>query len=653
MASEIEVVDSQGELHSDAVTQVEDSGADSRFISGPLGENRRQVPIEPPKPPFEDGRQLAAKLGVSFALLIIILLGTAYLTLHRMQQMNASARDTLNESLVELQLGQEALRYSSENSRITMQVFLVKRQEVIDELLARRAENSRKIATLVSALEPRCKPGEETRLLQTVKQTRESYIGSYQLALHLLLSEKKRDAAMELMVQQTTPALYRYHAAWDDFLRFQNEQVRVATEQSEQHEAAAQRTMLTIILIVGFLAATIAIIATRWVARVVTSRIRMQRKVCELNTGLEQRVAQRTQELARADQQLRGSLQELQDYTKEMEAINELVELLQSCLTLDEARQQASRILQQFFPSGAMLMLNASRNLLDVVCRWGSAAVKPGPFAPESCWALRKGCVHLVQPNNFSLVCGHIDEASASCHLCVPMIAQGDSLGVLSIDDPHLCDSIAHPRLLQRKQELATTVAEQISLAFANLTLRETLKYQAVRDPLTGLFNRRHMEESLERELLRAARNAKPVTVMMIDIDHFKKFNDSFGHEAGDLLLRELGSTFSSITRGGDIACRYGGEEFLLILAEASLEAGYERAVKLKEQVANLQVRYRGETLRRITVSIGVAAFPQHGTSASQIIRLADQALYQAKAEGRDRVVVAAAISTEHDMFLA
>jgi diguanylate cyclase (GGDEF)-like protein len=179
------------------------------------------------------------------------------------------------------------------------------------------------------------------------------------------------------------------------------------------------------------------------------------------------------------------------------------------------------------------------------------------------------------------------------------------------------------------------------------------LKYQAVRDPLTGLFNRRHMEESLERELLRAARNAKPVTVMMIDIDHFKKFNDSFGHEAGDLLLRELGSTFSSITRGGDIACRYGDEEFLLILAEASLEAGYERAVKLKEQVANLQVRYRGETLRRITVSIGVAAFPQHGTSASQIIRLADQALYQAKAEGRDRVVVAAAISTEHDMSLA
>ena len=184
-------------------------------------------------------------------------------------------------------------------------------------------------------------------------------------------------------------------------------------------------------------------------------------------------------------------------------------------------------------------------------------------------------------------------------------------------------------------------------MLFRSLTLRETLKFQSVRDPLTGLFNRRHMEESLERELLRAARNTKPVTVLMIDIDHFKQFNDIFGHDAGDIVLRELGTAFSSLTRGGDIACRYGGEEFLLILAEASLETGYERAVKLKEQVASLHVRHREATLSRITVSVGVAAFPQHGTTAAQIVRLADQALYRAKAEGRDRVVVAAAATAD------
>ena len=564
-----------------------------------------------------------------------------------MQRMNASAQDTLNDSLLELQMGQEALRYSSENSRITMQIFLVQRQEEIDPLLARRAENTRQISALMAALEAHCESDEEKRLLATVKQTRGPYIDSYVRALHLLLAEKNRAAATEVMVQQTTPALFRYHAAWDEFLRFQKEQVKLASEQSKQDYAASQRTMLGFILIMGVLAGAVAVFATRKVAREMTSRTRMQRKVSELNTGLEQRVAQRTQELARSDQQLRGSLQELQEYTKEIEAINELVELLQSCLTLDEARQQASRILQQFFPSGTMLMLNSSRNLLEVVLSWGAAAGKQGPFAPESCWALRKGCVHVVQPDNFSLLCGHTDPASAACHLCVPMVAQGDSLGVLSIDDPGLCDSLTHPRLLQRKQELATTVAEQISLAFANLTLRETLKYQAVRDPLTGLFNRRHMEESLERELLRAARNDKPVTVLMIDIDRFKLFNDTFGHEAGDILLRELGSVFSSITRGGDIACRYGGEEFLLILADATLETGCERAAKLREQVANLQISHRAETLRRITLSIGVAGFPEHGTSAAQIVKSADEALYRAKAAGRDCVVVADATSTD------
>jgi diguanylate cyclase (GGDEF)-like protein len=645
MASGIEVVDAQREAQSDATAPVEDSAAASLVRSGALAETVSQAPVGPPAPPFKDGRQLAAGLGMSFALLIIILLGTAYLTLHRMQRLNASTQDALKDSLLELQLGQEALRYSSENSRITMQVFLVQRQEEIDPLLARRAENTRKIAVLISAIEPLCESDEEKRLLEAVKQTRGPYVDSYLRALHLLLKEKNKAAAIEVMAQETTPALFRYHAAWDEFLQFQKEQVKLASEQSKQDYAASQRTMLFFILIMGVLAGAVASFATRNVAREMTSRVRMQRKVCELNTGLEQRVAQRTQELARTDQQLRGSLQQLQEYTKEIKTINELVELLQSCLTLDEARQQASRVLQQLFPSGAMLMLNPSRNLLEVVLSWGAAAGMQGPFAPESCWALRKGCLHVVQPNNFSLLCGHTEPTSAACHLCVPMVAHGDSLGVLSIDDPGLCDS--HPQLLRHKQELATTVAEQISLAFANLALRETLKYQAVRDPLTGLFNRRHMEESLERELRRAARNAKPVTVLMIDIDHFKLFNDTFGHEAGDIVLRELGATFRAATRGGDIACRYGGEEFLLILAEAGLEAGQERALKLMELVANLQVRHREETLRRITVSIGVAAYPQHGTSAAQLVRLADEALYRAKSAGRNRVVVAGATSTD------
>jgi diguanylate cyclase (GGDEF)-like protein len=220
------------------------------------------------------------------------------------------------------------------------------------------------------------------------------------------------------------------------------------------------------------------------------------------------------------------------------------------------------------------------------------------------------------------------------------MVAQGSSLGILTIVDRVFCDESGSP-ITSRKTKLASVFAEQMSLAFANLQLRDTLKYQSVRDPLTGLFNRRHMEEVLERELLRAARKSTTATLLMIDIDHFKRFNDTYGHEAGDLLLRELGSVLRDQVRGGDVACRYGGEEFLLIMGETDIELACRRAENLREKTAALQLHYRGQVLRRITLSIGVAGFPAHGNTAAKLISAADEALYRAKREGRDRVLVA------------
>ena len=308
-------------------------------------------------------------------------------------------------------------------------------------------------------------PNREKRLLLAVKDARTPYVDSYLRALNLLLKEHKAELAQTVMVEQTTPALVTYHDAWNDLLWFEVQQARFATEKSGEDDLTTRRIGLRLAWLASILAAAIAVFATYRIASDTKARIRMQEDVSRMNAGLERRVGERTEDLARTEEQLRGSLVELQEYTKEIEAISELVELLQSCLTLDEARQQASRVLQQFFPSGSVLMLNSSRNLLDVFLSWGSSPTKQGPFAPDSCWALRKGRVHLVQPNNFSLMCGHIDEASASCHFCIPMVAQGDSLGVLAIDDPDLCDSVARPHLRQRKQELATTVAEQISLA--------------------------------------------------------------------------------------------------------------------------------------------------------------------------------------------
>ncbi|MCI0529788.1 MAG: diguanylate cyclase [Nitrospira sp.] len=194
--------------------------------------------------------------------------------------------------------------------------------------------------------------------------------------------------------------------------------------------------------------------------------------------------------------------------------------------------------------------------------------------------------------------------------------------------------------LEESKQRLAVTVAEHIGLALANLKLRETLRIQSIRDPLTSLFNRRYMEETLEKELRRVHRHQQTLGIIMLDIDHFKRFNDAFGHDAGDHLLRNLGTFLQAHIRGEDIACRYGGEEFTLILPGASLDVTRQRAEQIRQGVKHLSIMYSGQSLGPITLSLGVAVFPEHGSTIESIVRTADLALYQAKAAGRDRVMI-------------
>jgi diguanylate cyclase (GGDEF)-like protein len=194
------------------------------------------------------------------------------------------------------------------------------------------------------------------------------------------------------------------------------------------------------------------------------------------------------------------------------------------------------------------------------------------------------------------------------------------------------------------KRQMVETMADHIALALSNLTLMDTLREQAIHDSLTGLFNRRYMEETLKRELSRAARKNVPLGIIMLDLDHFKQFNDTFGHSAGDALLRELGVFLQSHIRGEDIACRQGGEEFMLILPEASLDNTRKRAEQLGEEVKHLNVQYRGQSLGAVTLSIGVAVFPDHGLTVDSLLQSADSALYRAKKAGRDRVMAGEAI---------
>ena len=184
-------------------------------------------------------------------------------------------------------------------------------------------------------------------------------------------------------------------------------------------------------------------------------------------------------------------------------------------------------------------------------------------------------------------------------------------------------------------------ITERKQAQDALLKSQALLREQSVRDHLTGLFNRRYMEETLERELLRAARKQLSLGIIMLDVDEFKHFNDTYGHAAGDLILRELGSLLLRQVRGEDVACRYGGDEFMLILPDASREVTRERAERICAYARQLRLQFEGQSLAAVGLSLGVAVFPEHGAASTGVLRAADAALYRAKHEGRGRVVVA------------
>jgi diguanylate cyclase (GGDEF)-like protein/PAS domain S-box-containing protein len=351
---------------------------------------------------------------------------------------------------------------------------------------------------------------------------------------------------------------------------------------------------------------------------------------------------QAQQELRIVNYQLALQVQELERRNQEMNQLGDMSEFLQACISLEEAYKAISDLLQPLFPgcSGAVFAMSDSRHLVEAVASWGNSPQSEILFAPDCCWGLRRGLIHRVEAAQLGLFCQHISHKhKPAVSVCLPMIGQGETLGLLYLS------SSAPEKLTETKQQLAHTVAEHIALAIANLKLRESLHERSIRDPLTCLFNRRYLKESLERELRRALRNKHSVGIMMIDVDRFKNFNDTYGHEAGDAVLRELGVFLRNNTRGGDIACRYGGEELTLILPEANLKETQQRAEEIRQGIKYLKIDQDNQSLGVITVSIGVACFPENGSTGADALQAADRALYRAKELGRDRVVCAVAKS--------
>jgi diguanylate cyclase (GGDEF)-like protein len=344
--------------------------------------------------------------------------------------------------------------------------------------------------------------------------------------------------------------------------------------------------------------------------------------------------------LQQVNTQLTYWVTELEQHSHNVNLLNEMGSFIEASQTTEEAHPIISHFARQLFPNqSGSLYLWQPCGKLQAVARWGERPPETIEFLPEQCWALQHN-QSLEGPHD-GLRCQclltDIADPSGLPYICVPLVARGERLGMF-----HLRDTSGSADTIGAYwRRLAMMTAGHIALELSNLQLRVRLQRQAIRDPLTGLFNRRYLDEMLRHELQRADRHNHPVGIIMLDIDHFKQFNDTYGHDGGDVLLREVAAFIQSNTRGEDIACRYGGEEFTLILPGASSEDTARRAEQLREAIANIQVRYQGKCLRSVTISLGVSIYPLHGSNDDTIMKAADSALYQAKAAGRDRVVIA------------
>ena len=391
----------------------------------------------------------------------------------------------------------------------------------------------------------------------------------------------------------------------------------------EQRKALSQRRAVYLVSIValGMLFASGLMAALMW------SVIRENRRVRMLERESREAAREMEAAMARVDR-LSGQRHALSRYSG----------MLQSCESRDEVIRLTIDTIRELLPgaSGQCYLLRASQDFYESVASFGERVVSSADsLLANDCWALRRGQPHYLVGGHGGPRCDHLDvtHLEGVSSLCVPLVAQGTAVGLLHVSAPSSGDST------DNDAGLIGQIAEQLGLAIANLQLRETLRTQSLRDPLTGLFNRRYLEVSLARELQRCERRGLPLSVLMLDVDHFKRFNDTHGHAAGDALLGQVGRQIQAGVRAEDIACRYGGEEFTVVMPELDAAGSLTRAEQIRRAVEVATVHHLGQQLGPVTLSIGIATFPGDGNTPELLLQMADATLYRAKAEGRNRVL--------------
>lgn len=346
------------------------------------------------------------------------------------------------------------------------------------------------------------------------------------------------------------------------------------------------------------------------------------------------------QELQRSYTTLAHGMTELENKNQQITLLVEMSDIMLACASQDEL----SLVMQKFaskmlnFASGFLYIMHPSKNYLEKAATWHEPTPQDLTFNPEDCWAIRRGRVHETSSSEEELCCPHIHTTPNKAKLlqvCMPLMAQNDIYGLLYLE----LKKENQNHLSENQTLVINAFAELTALALANVRLRENLRYQSIRDPLTGLYNRRYLEDFLFKQIHQSERTKEPLALLMLDLDHFKKINDTYGHDAGDLALKNLGRILQTDIQANDLAARYGGEEFIVIFYNTNLELAKTRAEKIREAVSLLQIKYGAEQVGPLTISIGIAQYPLDGTTSQQIIDAADEALYLAKNSGRNKLV--------------
>ncbi|MFP4438742.1 MAG: diguanylate cyclase [Chloroflexaceae bacterium] len=362
---------------------------------------------------------------------------------------------------------------------------------------------------------------------------------------------------------------------------------------------------------------------------------RMTARLRQVIGNLEQHV----QELQQAELEVRRVNAHLERDVSEQEALNRLSNMLQRCQTLDEAYRESVHLLRELFAgrAGALYRRLPDAVSLSVVGQWGND-MPIQVLPPEGdCPILQGEHYMLTDACDLASRCRTGVYSGRQSLICVQLQTGGEQFGLLQVRAGAADAETLQSHLLP----LVVRTADLLALALANLHLRENLREQAIRDPLTGLFNRRFLNETLIQTLSHARRYQRSMAIYLLDLDHFKYINDTYGHDAGDAVLRAVGSLLRTGLRSGDTACRFGGEELLVVLPEITEEDAIIRADMLRQAISALDIEHGNSLLPAVTVSIGVAVFPDHGSTHDALLTAADRALYRAKAAGRNRVCVA------------